>query len=94
MTDSQKDIGVIVTVLDRLANRRLPRVLAIKEKVDAGEKLDATNIEYLDRIFADAAEVQRMLARHPHPEYDNLVARVTQLYHEITTKALENEKLG
>jgi len=94
MTDSQEDIGVITTVFERLANRRLPRVLAIKEKVDAGEKLDATNIEYLERIFTDAAEVQRMLERHPHPEYDDLVAQVARLYNEITTKALENEKRG
>jgi hypothetical protein len=94
MTDSQEDIGVITVILERLADQRLPRVLDIKEKVDGGAKLGSTDLEYLDRIFADTAEVQRMLEINPHPEYDDLIARVSQLYNDITRKALENEQRG
>jgi len=92
MTDTPEDRGLITALLERFANIRLPRVLNIKQKVDSGEKLNTFDIDYLERIFADSAEVQRMLEIHPHPEFEDLVARVTHLYHEITTKALENEK--
>lgn len=92
MTEKQEELGVITALLDRLANRRLPRVLDIKKKVDAGEKLGSTDMAYLERIFEDASEVQRMMAINPLPEYEELMAQVAHLYNEITTKALENEK--
>ncbi len=94
MTDTPEESGVITALLERFNNKRLPRVLDIKKKVDAGEKLSATDLEYLERIFADGAEVQQMMKINPHPEYDELVAQVSHLYKEITTKALENEKNG
>jgi len=92
MTDTEQDRGVITALLERFTNKRLPRVLDIKKKVDAGEKLDTSDMDYLERIFADAADVQCILETHPHPEYDDLVSQVAHLYHEITSKALENEK--
>jgi len=92
MTDTPEERGLITALLERFANIRLPRVLDIKQKVDGGEKLDTLDIDFLERIFADSAEVQRMLEIHPHPEFEGLVARVVHLYHEITAKALENEQ--
>ena len=94
MTDTPEESGVITALLERFNNKRLPRVLDIKSKVDNGEKLSSSDLEYLERIFADAAEVQQMLKIKPRPEYDELVAQVSHLYHEITTRALENEKNG
>ena len=92
MTDKQEELGVITALLDRLANRRLPRILDIKKKVDDGEKLDSANMAYLERVLEDASEVQRMMAINPLPEYEELMAQVAHLYKEITSKALENEK--
>lgn len=92
MTNTPEESGVITALLERFNNRRLPRVLDIKAKVDSGEKLSETDMDYLERIFADAADVQRMLKTNPRPEYDELVAQVSHLYHQITTRALENEK--
>ena len=94
MKDKNQDIGVITAVVDRLANKRLPRVLSLKEKVDAGEKLDAGDMAYLERILEDATEVQRIMAINPLPEYEDLLAQVAHLYKEITTRALENERNG
>lgn len=94
MTDKQEELGVITALLDRLANRRLPRVLDIKKKVDGGEKLDSTDMAYLERVLEDASEVQRMMAINPLPEYEELMAQVAHLYKQITSKALENEKNG
>lgn len=89
MHDDHHDDGVIIALVERFEKHRLPRALALKEKVDAGNKLDAMDLAFLDRVFETAPEVQRLVEKHP--EYQGVVARVTHLYHEITAKALENE---
>jgi hypothetical protein len=90
MSDSSKDLGVITVLLQRLEEQRLPRALALKKKVDQGERLDDSDIAFLEQVLADANEAKPLLERHP--EYQTLVSRVVNLYKEITDKALENEK--
>ena len=90
MEKSDNDAGTIQAVLERLQKFRLPRALSIKARVDAGETLDHSDMEFLKRVFEDAASAQAMAARHP--EYQALVVRLTGLYDEITRKAVENEQ--
>ena len=90
MTDSTKDAGVIMALLKRLETQRLPRLLAIKEDVNSGKQLEDHDIDFLKQIFDDATQIKPMLDQHP--EYETLVSRLSQLYNEITEKALENEK--
>lgn len=90
MTNSSKDDGTIAVVMERLDKYRLPRTLDLKEKVDRGELLSDIEIEFLKRVFADANTMIPIVDRHP--EYQDLAARVIDLYYEITNKALENEK--
>jgi hypothetical protein len=89
MTTPSQDQGVIMALLDRLNNQRLPRLLRLKEKVDAGEPLADEDLEFLHEVFADADRAKPIIDRHP--EYQNLIARVVHLYSDITAKALENE---
>ena len=52
--------------------------------------LNAMDIEFLEHVFAYNNKLKPPLARQP--EYQDLAARMLNLYLEITTKALENEQ--
>jgi len=90
MTDVDKDTGIIYVLLERMEKIRLPRALDLKAQVERGETLSSTDIDFLSQVLEDAKQLQPILERHP--EYQNLVGRVIHLYHEITSKALENEQ--
>jgi hypothetical protein len=89
MKTSEYDRGVIQALLDRLNNQRLPRLLALKEKVDAGEALADEDLAFLSEVFEDAERAKPIFDRNP--EYQALGARVVSLYSAIMKKALENE---
>ena len=84
--------GVIVALVERFRNFRLPRALAIKERVDDGEKLHDEDIAFLNRVFEDAQHIQRLLDQYP--EFEEIAAQAIHLYNEITRTALENEQRG
>jgi len=92
MAYTDSELALIVTTLDRLRTQRLPRALDIKQKVDAGGTLDEFDIAFLDEIFRDASFVRATV--DTHPEFQDIVARVTHLYREITERALANEQAG
>lgn len=89
MHSNEQDTGVLLALLRRLENERMSRLLDIKKRIDRGEKLQDYDIRFLEDVFADAERIKPILDRHP--EYHELAGRVVNLYHEITTKALENE---
>jgi hypothetical protein len=90
MSESQNDTGTLQVLLERLNKLLLPRVLAVKMRVDAGEKLTNADIEFLRLVLADARQVEPLVVTHP--QYSSLAGRVVSLYDEITRKALENEQ--
>ncbi len=90
MTESDKDAGIIEVLLERFEKQRLPRALALKEKVDKGEVLDDWETSYLEEVLEDAQQVKTLIDRHP--EYQKLYTQAVHLYKEITEKALENAK--
>ncbi len=90
MSESSEDLGLITVLLQRMETQRLPRALALKDKVDRGELLDDFDLGFLDEVFAETSNVRPLLAQHP--EYQELAARMMHLYKQITDKALQNEK--
>jgi len=89
MSESDKDEGIALVLLNRLNEVRLPRALAIKEQVDRGEPLSDSEIAFLDRVFEEAVANQSKWEKHP--ELAEIVSKMAALYKEITEKALANE---
>lgn len=89
MSDEHDD-AVLQTLMDRLLRFRLPRLLAVKERVDQGEPLTDDDIVFLKSAMADAQAGQQYVMRNP--DFHDLGARIVQLYSEIVGKAMENEQ--
>lgn len=89
MTDS--DDGLIEALVKRVP-LRLERALALKQQVDGGARLGDNDLAFLGRVFEDARKILPLVDRHP--EYQDLAARMLDLYHQITTQALDNESQG
>lgn len=90
MTDLSKEEGVILALEERFEKLRLPRLLDLKGKVDAGAVLDEPDIEFLERVIHDAVSSKPLVDRHP--EWRDFCAYVIHLYEEITEQALKNEQ--
>ncbi len=69
MTYTEDELGKIETVLDRLVKFRLPRIMDIKQRVDAGETLNEFEIVFLEEALEDA-ERNKQFVDH-HPEFQN-----------------------
>ena len=89
MNKDAKDTGVILALIQRFNEQRLPRVLELQKKVNRGERLNDTDIEFLEGVFKDAKHSFPLLDKHP--ELQQVASRAVSLYKEITDKALENE---
>ncbi len=84
-----KDTGTIVVLMERLEKQRLPRIFSMQEKVDAGEPLGDMDLDYLEKVMADAKRV--IVLAEKHREYQLIVSKVIELYNDITEKALKIE---
>ena len=87
-----EDAGTIQVLLARLNSERLPRALDLKSKVDRGERLDESDVQFLQTVLEDASGVQHLAAKHAG--FQSLVGSLNSLYCEIIARALENEPRG
>ena len=89
MENESEEDGVFFAIIKEMESLHEPRALDLKMKLEQGGALDDMDIDFLERVFEDAEVLKPLMARHP--EYEALVAQMLSLYHDITSKALENE---
>ena len=82
--------GVLTTVFERFEKYRLPRIIQIKDMVDKGGRLNKSDIQFLGEVLSNTRQYSHFVSNHS--EYQRLFSHVTNLYNEITTKALDNER--
>jgi hypothetical protein len=90
MKASTKDTGVILALVERFSEQRLPRAIELKKKVDKGECLSKQDIAFLEEVFKEANHILPLVDKHP--EWQKTASGAISLYKEITEKALANEK--
>jgi hypothetical protein len=90
MNNSVDDEGIIEVLLHRMEKQRLPRLLALKEKVDSDELLDDLDLDFLEQAMTDAMKIGPLIDRHP--EYQHLASQIISIYKEISDKALKKEQ--
>jgi hypothetical protein len=92
MSEISKDTGVIAVLAKRMVEERLPKALAMKERVDKGGLLNDLDLAFLEQVLKDAGQIRPMMQKDPRVL--KVAGQMVQLYKEITEKALENEKAG
>lgn len=90
MNDHPEDAGLLAILMERGKRQRLPRALALEEKMNKGELLSNFDIEFMEDVFESFTENRALLDRHP--EYQDMVSRMAGIYARIMDKAAENEK--
>lgn len=92
MTEVSKELGVIAVLAKRMVEERLPKALALKERIDRGEKLNELDLLFLEQVVKDANQIRPVLKDDPRAM--QVAGQMLQLYREITARALENEQGG
>jgi hypothetical protein len=90
MSEVSKDAGVIAVLAKRMVEERLPKAVAMKERVDKGGLLNDLDLAFLEQIVNDAGQLRPLMEKDPRVK--EIAGQMLQLYRGITEKALENEK--
>lgn len=90
MNNTDSETGVITVLVERLQSQRLPKLFAMKQKIDNGVPLDDSDLNFLEKAMSDGRQVMTLIDKHP--EYQELATKVLALYKEIIEKALQIEK--
>ena len=90
MADISKETGTLAVLAKRMVEERLPKALALKERVDKGGLLNDLDLHFLEEVVKDATAVKPLLK--DNQRLIDIAASMTRLYKEISDKALENEK--
>jgi hypothetical protein len=92
VSEISKQTGVIAVLAKRMVEERLPKALALKERVERGEVLNELDLNFLEQVVTDANTLRPVM--RDQPRVLEIAGRMLELYKEITTKALANEQAG
>jgi len=91
LSQEEIDEGTIAALLKRI-KRRIPNLLAIKKRLEAGGTLSNLETTELEKMITGSEDTRALFERHP--EYQELVAKIFSLIEEITEMAVANEEKG
>ena len=86
----EKDLGVAIALLERFSEQRFPVILKMLEEVQAGALLNEGEVEFLEEVLQTCQQLSGIVQHLP--DYLDVYNRAIEVYHEVTTLALENEK--
>ncbi len=78
MNSDNSDTGIILAIIQRFEHQRLPRMMELKQKLDAGESLNDFDIEFLSETLHDSKLMLPYLDRMS--EFEPLFAMVMHYY--------------
>ena len=84
-----KEHGTQAVLFKQFAHERLPFLKAVKEQVDAGDKLNDLDLAAMEEIIGRAERFTHLAELHP--DLKPTIAKIINLYEAITHKALDNE---
>lgn len=87
---SEKELGIEMALLDRFTEQRLPRILKMLDEVESGKLLQDSELQFLEEVLETCRQLGGFVQQYPH--YGEIYNQAIGLYHEVTTKALENER--
>lgn len=90
MTETSKDLGVALAVLERFTEDTLPKALEIRKRLDQGGQLDHWDIEFLEELFKRSEQIKPLVDRHV--EYQDIYAQAAHLYKSIVEQAVANQE--
>ena len=90
MAEVSKETGTLAVLAKRMVEERLPKALALKERIDKGGLLNDLDLAFLEQVVKDAAAIKPLLK--DNQRMTDVAASMVKLYKEISDKALENEK--
>ena len=91
MDQEEEDEGTINALILRMDESRIPRARSLLDKVKSGEILSDRDIGFLKKVYSDNMSNQALIMRNP--DFQRLMAKFIDLYTEICSRALENEKI-
>lgn len=89
MQSSVEELGAITAFLENIEHRIIPRALAVKKRVFAGELLNDIEIMYFEQQLSEASSIMYLLEHHPG--HQALVMQMATLYNEIAEQAIKNQ---
>lgn len=90
MAKVSKQEGMKAVLAKRMVEQRLPKALEMKERVERGELLNELDMKLLEAVLSESTSINELVENDPKAR--DIAERMLQLYNEITTRALENER--
>ena len=84
------DEARLQVLIERFVKYRLPAIIEMRDEVENGGRLSDGEIELLDRMITRMHSFNRFV--HEYPDYEDLVAKLIELYDEIVLRAVDNEQ--